>query len=622
MVSSQKRDMKSAKELNRVVAVLLSIIAFSINAIAADVKFRVLPPRNVIEGNKFNVTFRLENADGNGLKVSEINGCQFLYGPSESTQQSYQYVNGRTSSQKTVDYSFVYKAGAAGEYTIPAASIQVDGKTFQTDPLTFKVIPADSSAADSNTGQGGVRVDDASTHTSDKPVGKDEVFVRIIPSRTNVYEEEPIECVIKLYTKYQIGSFLSVSQPNFDGCLIDEIAVQPSLNEIEHYNGQNYMTAVLKKVLVFPQKSGQLKFNSGKYDISVVQYERVGGGFFSTNIPVEKEIHLAPGDLTINVKELPTPQPEDFTGAVGQFTAESRLSSDALRTNEAATMTITISGIGNIRYIKALEVDFPADFEQYSPHTEIDASVVGNNVKGKQTVEYTFVPQTPGDYTIPPIDFVYFDPEKKEYITITLPERNIKVAKGVGTTAGTSNIEQKDINATVTDILHIKQNVSDLNSSHSLYVHNTGYWIIWVLLIVALGGAIVYTRKITERNADIAGRRLAKAGKVGKKRLKQAKAYMTGNDPKSADKFYEELLRAMWGYIGDKFRLSSSQLTRQNISTNLSAHNVPEETIGLVVRVLDDCEMARYTPSSTSEEAHHDVLEMAEQAINCLEKTK
>ncbi len=614
------KDMKSAKELNRIFAALL-LIAFASLHVWADVTFKVLPPRNVIEGNKFNVTFRLENAQGNGLKVSEINGCSFLYGPSTSTQQSYQIVNGRTSSQKTVDYSFVYKAGAAGEYTIPSASIQVDGKTYKTEPLTFKVIPADSNAQGSG-GQGGVRVDDASTHTSDKPVGKDDVFVRIIPSRTTVYEEEPIECVIKLYTKYQIGSFLSVSQPNFDGCLIDEIAVQPSLNEIEHYNGQNYMTAVLKKVLVFPQKSGQLAFNSGKYDISVVQYERVSGGFFATNVPVEKEIHVAPGDLTVNVKPLPSPQPEGFTGAVGQFTLDSRLSSDALRTNEAATMTITISGTGNIRYVKAPEVDFPADFEQYSPRTDIDANVVGNNVRGKLTVEYTFVPQTPGDYTIPPIDFVYFDPDKKEYVTLPIAERNIKVAKGVGTTVSTTQVEQKDINASMTDILHIKQGIHDMEVSHSLYVYSAGYWIIWIIFVVAFAGAIIYTRKMAVRNADVVGRKLAKVGKVGKKRLRLARSFMDSDDTKSADRFYEEVLKAMWGYIGDRFRIPSSQLTRQNVSASLSSNNVANDTIEQVVKVLDECEMARYTPSSTSVEARREVLAMAENAINSLEKTK
>lgn len=620
VIAFNMKDMKSAKELNRIFAALLLIAVASLH-VWADVTFKVLPPRNVIEGNKFNVTFRLENAQGNGLKVSEINGCSFLYGPSTSTQQSYQIINGRTSSQKTVDYSFVYKAGAAGEYTIPSASIQVDGKTYKTEPLTFKVIPADSNAQGSG-GQSGVRVDDASTHTSDKPVGKDDVFVRIIPSRTTVYEEEPIECVIKLYTKYQIGSFLSVSQPNFDGCLIDEIAVQPSLNEIEHYNGQNYMTAVLKKVLVFPQKSGQLTFNSGKYDISVVQYERVSGGFFATNVPVEKEIHVAPGDLTVNVKPLPSPQPEGFTGAVGQFTIDSRLSSDALRTNEAATMTITISGIGNIRYVKAPEVDFPADFEQYSPRTDIDANVTGNNVRGKLTVEYTFVPQTPGDYTIPPIDFVYFDPDKKEYVTLPIAERNIKVAKGVGTTVSATQVEQKDINASMTDILHIKQGIHDMKVSHSLYVYSAGYWIIWIILVAVFAGAVIYTRKMAVRNADIAGRKLAKAGKVGKKRLRLARSFMDSDDTKSADRFYEEVLKAMWGYIGDRFRIPSSQLTRQNVAASLSSNNVTDETIEQVVKVLDECEMARYTPASTSVEARREVLALAEHAINSLEKTK
>ncbi|MCH5247119.1 MAG: protein BatD [Muribaculaceae bacterium] len=602
--------------MNRLLYTFLALLSLILPVTAgAEAKFSVIPPRQVIAGNKFSVTFRLENGEGNGIKVSEINGCTFLYGPSTSTSSSFQVINGRTSSSTTVDYSYIYRADSEGTFTIPSASIQVDGKTLRTEPVSFKVLPPDQSSA----GSQGVRVDDLSTQTSDKQVGRDEVFVRMIPSRTSVYEQEPVECTIKLYTKYQINRFSAVSQPNFDGCLIEEIPIQSALNEIEHYNGENYMTAILKKVILFPQKSGKLTFNSGKYDISVVQYEKVNRGFFTSSLPVEKEIHVNPGDLSITVQPLPFPQPEGFTGAVGTFSISSKLSNDNLRTNEAASLTYTISGTGNIRYIKEPKPEFPDEFEQYSPRSETDAHVAGNNVTGRMTIEYTFVPQAPGEYTIPAEDFVYFDPSKKEYITLPLPSRKINVARGAGVTT-TVTAEKRDINAGMTDILHIKPNVNDMSASHSLIVYSWIYWIIWLALALALIYIIIWRNHLEKRNADVAGLRLARAGKLARKRLKAAREALV--QPTGSDKFYEEILKALWGYLSDKLGIPSSQLTRDNIAARLNEKGISESLKDKVIEILDECEMARYTPQASSRENMDRVLDDTEKLMNGIERSK
>ena len=602
------------KRLNFIyITFLLTLIPF---IAVAQAKFSVIPPRQVIAGNKFNVTFRLENGEGNALKVSEINGCTFLYGPSTSTSSSYQIINGRTSSSTTIDYSYIYKADSEGTFTIPSASIQVDGKTLRTEPITFTVLPQDQSTQSSN-GQGGVRVDDFSTHSADKNIGKDEVFVRMIPNRSSVYEQEPIECTIKLYTKYQINQFMAVSQPNFDGCLIEEIPVQASLNEIEHYNGQNYMTAVLKKVILFPQKSGKLVFNSGKYDISVVQYERVNRGFFTSNLPVEKEIHVNPGDLSVNVLPLPFPQPDGFTGAVGNYSFQSKLSNEHLRTNEAASLTYTISGTGNIRYLKEPKITFPDEFEQYSPKTDINAKVIGNNVTGTYSVEYTFVPQAPGEYTIEGEDFIFFNPSSKEYITIEAPSYKVDVARGAGVSASIQS-EKRDINVGMTDIIHIRPEVDDMRTSHEPIIYNWIYWIIWLVAALSLIYIIIWRLNTRKKNADIAGQRLAKAGKLAKKRLKAARTSLNSND----EKFYEEILSALWGYLSDKLGISASQLTRDNISIKLSDKKIPEEVINQVISILDECEMARYTPESLSRENRDRVFEQTQNIMERIERVK
>ena len=274
--------------MKRILLILTLLLGVAASA-SAETSFTVIPPRTVIAGNKFNVTFRLKDGQGSGLKAPEIKGCTLVFGPSTSTMQNYQWVNGKSTSSVTVDYSFTYRADNPGTYTIGEARITVDGKTYTTKPATFKVLPPDQAAQGSNQG---VRVDDISSQTSDRSVSANDVFVRIILNRSRAYEQEAILCTIKLYTKYSISSFLPTTQPSFDGFLIEEVNLQPQLNEVEHYNGQNYMTAVLKQCIIFPQKSGKLTINSGKYDVTVVQHERFSG-FWGGSRPVEKEIKVS-----------------------------------------------------------------------------------------------------------------------------------------------------------------------------------------------------------------------------------------------------------------------------------------------------------------------------------------
>lgn len=569
---------------------LFSLIIFSIIflTVYAEVSFTVNPPRQVIEGNKFNITFRLKNAEGDDIKAPQIEGCKLLFGPSTSTMSSYQMINGKTTSSTSIDYSFVYRAEKSGTFTIPETSITANGKTYTTQAVKFTVLPADQANSQ------GVRVDDYSTQTSDKQLSKDDIFVRIITSKSNAYEQEAIECTIKLYTKYSISSFLATTQPSFDGFLIEEKDIQSSLNEIENYKGQNYMTAVLKKCIIFPQKSGKLTINSGKYDITVVQYEQVNMGFFSTNRPVERQISVSSNSASIQIAPLPSPQPDGFTGAVGNFTIDSKLSASSFRTNEAASLIYTIAGTGNIKYIKEPIIDFPSEFEQYTPKNDIKASVVGNTVKGSMTIEYTFVPQNVGEFKIGSDKFVYFNPVSKEYITLTTPGYDINVAKGVGTSS--SSVAQKEISTKNTDILHIKLGNKNLIKSHNFYICSFWYWFIYVFVITLLSTLIYLNIRKIKFKADVQGVRLAKANKIARQRLKLAKKYM---EQKSNDAFYEEILKALWGYLSDKLLIQASQLTRTNISAELTSYGAPQQLIDSIIEVLDECEMARYTPQKS-----------------------
>ena len=571
-------------------------------ALQAQVNFTVKPPSRVYEGQRFPVTFRLTNADGSDLKVSQINGCSLLYGPSVSQSQSYQVVNGKASSTSATEYTYYYKADKAGTFTIPAASIVADGKHLSTKAVTFTV----HSIQDANTpaSQRPVDFDDVDPQAAGRRVNSDDVFVRIILSKSSAYEQEAIGCTIKLYTKYSISSFLPTRQPAFDGFLIQEVDVQPSLNQMETYNGQNYMTAVLKKCIIFPQKSGKLTINSGNYDISVVQYDNVNMGMFQVRQPKEAKIKVNSNSASINILPLPQPQPNGFTGAVGTFNIDSRLIGNSFRTNDPATLIYTISGTGNIKYVKEPVIDFPTEFEQYTPKNDIDAEVQGNDVTGRMTVEYTFVPQSVGDFT----------PQTKQYVTLNTPSYPIKVAKGVSAPVTT---DQKDVENKNSDIRHIYLGDKNPMKQHHLVVFESWYWILYIGLLIVAGAVLAINRRNARLNADVTGRRTAKASKVARRRLKAAEGFMKSGD---SDKFYEEMLRAIWGYLSDKLSMPVSQLSRDNISATLASKGYSEENANAIVAVLDDCEMARYTPDSSS---HMDsVYERGVNAINKLESNK
>ena len=375
------------------------------------------------------------------------------------------------------------------------------------------------------------------------------------------------------------------------------------------------MTALLKKCIIFPQKSGRLTINSGNYDIKVVQYDNVNMGFFTVQNPQERQIQVSSNSASIDIKPLPSPQPEGFNGAVGEFKIDSRLVGNSFRTNDPATLIYTINGTGNIKYIKEPVIDFPSEFEQYTPKSDIKAQINGQNVTGIMTVEYTFVPQAVGDFKIGSDKFVYFNLAKRQYETLTTPSYDIKVAKGI---SSESTIERKDIESKNTDILFIKTGDKNLSEDHTLVVDTWWYWIIYLLLAGGLVALLIINRHKMKQASDIRGMRLAKASKVAKRRLKLAREFM---EKKNSDKFYEELLKAVWGYLSDKLSIPMSQLSRENVASELRDYGASEPLCNDFIDVLDECEMARYTPSASQEKIEK-LYDKATESIDELERTK
>lgn len=594
------------RKSNILIIILLAVCSL---AARADASFSLVPPRTVVEGNKFTITFRLSNANASAPKAPQLDNCKFLYGPSTSTMSSTQIINGQMSSSTSIDYTFTYLAEKAGDVVIPAVSVYASGKELSSRQHTLKVLPPDQSSGQS---QGGASRPAATVRDGD--FSADDMFVRISLNKSSVYEQEPVVVDVKVYTRYEISSFQISSQPTFEGFLSEELDV-PGGMQMEHYNGKNYYTAFLKRCILYPQKAGKLTITSGKYDVTIVDYELVSNGFFQTRRPVEKRVVTQSNNASVSVVALPEPQPESFSGAVGNFTAEAEMKPLELRTNEAASYNLTIQGTGNIKYLKTPALLLPNGIDQFTPKTDIAASFTGNNMRGSFKVNYTLVPQDPGSFEIPSHLFTYFNPADKQYHTIDLPAFEIKVAQGAAVSTAT---EQKTIAKGVADILHIKPAEGTLQHTRHYAFRSASYWLLYAIAALALVAvAIVYRRRL-KLNADVKGRKLAKANKQASKRLKAARAAMAAGEP---DRFYAALNKAMWGYLSDKLGIPASQLLRDNISAQLASYGLGQEGIDQTIDILDQCEMARFTPQHSADEMSS-LLDNAASAIKTIENVK
>lgn len=595
---------------------ILLFIATAIAAYAQQPSFGLVQPRNVIEGRNFRLTFRLSDGEANPPEVPTLDGCTFLYGPATSTMQSTQIVNGRMTSSYSVDYSFTYRADKAGTVSVPEVTVHCNGKALTSRKASFQILPPDSNSQPQN---GGSRLqpDDVTPSGTPAQISADDLLVRVFFSKNSVYEQEPVVATIKIYTKYAISSFMVTTQPAFEGFLTEELPVTLETS-IEHYNGQNYHTAVLKRLLLYPQKEGTLSVNSGKYDVTIEQYEQVNMGYFVTSRPIERNVTTSSNAATLTVKALPQPQPANFSGAVGSFSVRTTLEPELLRTNEASTYSYIVKGTGNIKFLTPPTVEFPAGVDAYTPKTDISANLIGGgtNMSGTFRTDYTIVPQEVGNFVIKGVPFVYFDIESGTYKTVEVEDMPIKVLRGNG---AAPVISQTSLDETIDDILHIRRTDSERQAAEIHYTFRSPmYWFLYVLAILILAGVLVVYRRNIRLEADVVGRKLAKAGRVAAKRLKESKTYLAAH---KNDQFYAALAKALWGYIGDKLSISPSQLTRDNVAEKLSAYGLDKETIGEVLDVLDRCEMARFTPNDSETEAS-DIYSKAERAIKSIEDVK
>lgn len=579
---------------------LLTLLLLSTGIHAEDVAFTATAPRSVVQGTQFRIEYKLTSNKGNNFRAPEFDGLSVLFGPATSTMSSTSYVNGKRTSEMTKTFTYTLQAEKEGKYSIAPATIEVDGKSYKSNALTLQVLPPDK--ATSNSG-GGSSSGQSSSSASSSSVPSDQLFMRMLLSRTKVYEQEAILATFKLYTRAEGIQLESANFPSFEGFVVQQIDLPTNTSfELENYDGVNYKTAVIKQQLLFPQRSGEITIDAGDFDMVVqvprqVDMNSFFGGSFRTYQDVRKKITTP--KRTIHVDALPAGKPASYRGAVGKFSISSSISSTEVKANEAITLKVAIKGTGNLKYMKNPVIKFPNDFEEYDPKVDVSAKATTGGVVGSRSIEYTIVPRFGGEFTIPAIEYAYFDTASKSYKTLKTEPYTINVEKGdeSSTSSGVvSNFTNKEALSLInTDIRFIKTTPSVLQKEPRFVYGGWGYWLWYIVpLLLGVTAMILYSKQAKE-SANVALMKTKKANKVAAKRLKQAGKYVKEQNKEA---FYDELLRATWGYLSDKLNIPLSSLSKNNIEQELLSFGADTDLVSRFINILDTCEFARYAPSS------------------------
>lgn len=588
---------------------IFSLVVFAFTA-QAQVTFRASAPATVVKGQQFRLTYTL-NKEGKDLRLpSNMDGFEILFGPSVSTSYSQQTVNGKTTSESSVSYTYILVADKEGTYTIGPASVKVDGATYTSNSVQIKVI------SEENIPKGQSGGGNSSTRGSSATLSSNDAFIRAIVSKNNIYEQEGFTVTFRLYTTYNVTNLGKIQFPEFEGFMVEEVDLPANQQmQIEKFNGRNYYTADLRKTLLFPQRSGKITIPSGRIEMvfSVPSGRRIESFFGSQEVMVDVKKALVTNPVTIDVKPLPADKPESFTGAVGQFTFQSTISTQQTKANEPITLTLEISGTGNLKLIQNPKIEFPSNFEVYDPTVENKVQVTSNGLSGTKKIQYLVIPRYEGKYTIPAIEFSYFDLSTRAYKILKSPEYSIEVAKGDPSKANaTSYINQQSVKVE-DDIRFLKIGQPTFHSKNEFFVGSFVYWLWYIIPLALFICLYVVYRKQAEQNANVALMRNRQANKVATKRLKMADRFLKEH---RKEEFYNEVLRALWGYFSDKLSIPLAQLSRENVGAELYKQGVEESLITTFMQILDACEFARYAPA----ESDHAMDQLYNQTIEAIGK--
>lgn len=580
--------MKLLKRLSLVVVMLASAITSW-----AQVSFKVDAPALTAAGQPFRVEFTVDQEpERNSMEAPSFEGFDILAGPSVSTGHSIQFINGKQSASYSCTYTYVLMPTSAGKYTIGSASIKVDGKRYSTEPQPIEVIAEKSNTSNSSAN---------ANNNPESHIGKDDILIRMKVSDTEVYKGESVRASLVLYTRANIDDIENFSLPAFDGFWSQELSFDNTPSR-EEYNGRIYETYKLTEVLLSPQQTGNITIPAASLTARaqvIMQDNRGANPFFGGRqiYHVSRDIKSSP--VTIHVKDFPAGAPASFNGAIGEFRLSSKMPSKDIDSNSADQIEITISGIGNLKFLNTPKITLPESFEQYDTKVVDNITVTPTNTSGSITYTYPFVARSAGEFTIESLQFTYFDPSVGEYKTLSTEPFTITVHDDGSSVASPVHVERYSgyggaMRQLDRDIRYIHLGKLPKREA-SIMVLTPVYWLIVVALLSMFVVAYVLLSKRIRDNRNIVARRMKRADKVAIQRLRSAERYMNEG---SRHAFYEELLRALWGYISDKFNIPVSTLTKERIREELYRRNVTSSTTEEFCEIISRAEEAQYSPST------------------------
>ena len=582
----------------RKVILFFILISTVIGTWADGITFTANAPEVVVSGDQFRLSFVVNSQKVRDFRAPDIEDFEVLMGPSRSTQSSTQIINGNVTSTSTITFTYILMAGKEGTYKIPGASIVADGNNLISNSVEIKVLPPDQSSGSAS----GSSSQSSRNQANSGKITDKELFMVATANKTKVYEQEAILLTYKVYTQVNLTE-LRGDIPDLKGFHTQEVELPNHKTfTLEHYNGRNYNTTIWRQLVLFPQQTGKIEIPSVTFEGTITQRMASADPFdiFTGGNVINIQKNLVTPKLVIDVKELPAGKPANFSGGVGEFTISSSINTEELKTNDAVTIKLIISGIGNMKLINTPEVGFPQDFEIYDPKVDNKFNLTRNGLAGNKVIEYLAIPRHAGNYTIPPIEFSYFDLKSQSYKTLKTDAYTLNVAKGEGNAEQVvANFTSKeDLKVLGQDIRYIKTGNTHLTKKDDYFFGSTSYWLWYIIPLSLFIAFMAIYRKQAMENANVAKVRTKKANKVATKRMKNAGKLLA---EKKSDAFYDEVLKAMWGYISDKLSIPVSQLSKDNIEEELQKHEVADELIKEFINNLNDCEFARYAPGNQDE---------------------
>lgn len=596
----------------RLINTVLALLLFAA-AGYAQTSFEVQAPSVVSQGERFNVSFTA-NARIESFTSPTFSGAQVLAGPIQSSGSYMQWVNGKRTDSYTHTYTYTLLAGDQSVIAVSQATATIDGKQYNSRPVTIEVVSG-SSGARSGAAAAGSKQNGSDPYSDffDEPesdnitYGKADLFLRLHLSKTKAVKGEPIIATLKLYTRSGIAGFEDIKFPVFNGFWSQETDAPQSIDFTrEKVGSQIYNSALLRRWVIMPQQIGTLTIDPAELvcQVQVMEKGQRGRSIFDDffgidNYTIQKK-KLSTGSHNITVQPLPAGAPSDFGGGVGRFTMNVHLSKDSLKSNDAASVIVEINGAGNLNLIETPSVKLPSDFETYDVRSTNNFSNSKDGTSGKRTFEFPFIPRVEGEYKLDPVTYSYFDISQRKYVSLKSDTLYLKVSKGDGVASNnyTDFASQRGVSNLGEDIRYIKSGNASLRKKGSFLIASWSFYIALALIVVLAILCFVLLKRNRRLSKDVVRTKNRRANKIAKTRLRASQSYLKEN---KLQEFYAELHSALHGYIADKLAIPQADMQKDTIVSELSSRGIPQEKSDEFIRLIDECEMIRYSPSANSQ---------------------